>query len=60
MEIILIVLTGVLFGTLLVTAYALGFQRGSKKDIKEGVDLTEQNAQFVKDMLAWKNYGGKL
>lgn len=58
MEIILIVLTGVLFGTLLVVAYSLGYQRGLKKEVKEGVDVTEQNAQFIKDMLAWRNYKG--
>lgn len=58
MEIILIMLTGVLFGTLLVVAYSLGYQRGLKKEVKEGVDVNEQNAQFIKDMLAWRNYKG--
>ena len=59
MELILIVLTGVLTGALLVGAYFLGYKAGSEKETREGVAVTEQNAELIKEMLEWKNYGGK-
>ena len=59
MEIVLIILTGVLTGTLLVSAYYLGYSQGIKKEQpKEGLELTEDNAELIKNMLAWRNYRG--
>ena len=58
MEIILIILTGTLMGALNFGFFCLGYYiRGNRQD--EGVKLTKDNADFVKEMMEWRMYGGE-
>lgn len=59
MEIILIVLCGTLMGAFNVGFFLLGYYLRGRKQNEEGVQLTKQNAEFVDEMIRWRNYGGK-
>ena len=58
MEIILTILTGTLMGAFNFGFFCLGYYYHSKREPQEGVTLTKDNADFVKEMMNWKNYGG--
>ena len=58
MEIILTILTGTLMGAFNFGFFCLGYYYHSKRETQEGVTLTKDNADFVKEMMNWKNYGG--
>lgn len=58
MEIILIILTGTLLGAFNFLFFCLGFYvRGKRND--DAVKLTKENAEFVKQMMEWRTYGGE-
>ena len=59
MELILIVLTGILMGAFNFGFFLLGAYYQSKKESENGMELTKDNAEFVREMMDWKNYGGK-
>jgi len=58
MNLILIVLTGVLMGAFNFGFFCLGYYVRSKKP-EEGMKLTKENADFVKEMMNWRMYGGE-
>ena len=52
-------LCGILMGAFNFGFFCLGYYYHSRKEPQEGVKLTKENADFVKEMMEWKNYGGK-
>lgn len=38
--------------------FLLGYHLGGKKTTQDGVTLTEQNQEFVKEMAKWRAFGG--
>ena len=59
MNFILIMLCGILMGAFNFLCFCLGYYYHSKTEHEEGMALTKDNADFVKEMMEWKNYGGK-
>jgi hypothetical protein len=59
MEIILVMLCGILMGAFNFGFFCLGYYCHSRKEPQEGVKLTKENAEFIKGMMDWRNYGGK-
>lgn len=59
MNLILIILTGILMGAFNLGFFMLGYYVKSKRPDNDGMTLTKDNAEFVKEMMEWKNYGGK-
>lgn len=59
MEIMLVLLCGTLMGAFNVGFFLLGYYLRGRKQNEEGVQLTKQNAEFVDEMIRWRNYGGK-
>lgn len=55
MELILLFLTATLMGGLFIGFFCLGYWVRSKKP-DEGMELTKDNKEFVKEMLEWRNY----
>lgn len=58
MEILLIVLIGTLMGAFNFGFFCLGYYIRGKKP-EEGMQLTKDNAEFVKEMMNWRMYGGE-
>lgn len=58
MNIILIFLCGILMGAFNVAFFFLGYFVRSKKQVEDGVTLTKENADFIDEMMRWRNYGG--
>ena len=59
MNIILIILTGTLMGAFNFGFFLLGYHFGMKKVPEEGVTVTKDNQDFIKEMMAWRSYGGE-
>lgn len=60
MEIILIILTGTIVSAFFMFAFFLGIKVGKEHKKDDGLVLTEDNKEFVKEMAEWRNYfGGK-
>ena len=59
MEIILIVLTSAIISAFFIGFFLLGYYVRDKKPNNEGVTVTEQNKEFIEEMMRWRNYGGK-
>lgn len=58
MNLILIVLCGVLMGAFNFAFFCLGYYFHSKKPVEDGVELTKDNADFIEEMMKWRQYGG--
>ena len=60
MEIILIILTGTILGAFFIGFFFLGYYLGSKntKENQDGLVVTENNKDFVKDMALWRQFNG--
>ena len=58
MELILIVLVSVFMGAFNFGFFLLGYYVHSKVETKEGIELTKDNAEFVNEMMKWRQYGG--
>ena len=60
MEIILIILTGAILGAFFVGFFFLGYYLGSKKskENQDGLVVTENNKEYVKDMALWRQFNG--
>lgn len=58
MELILIFLVSILMGAFNFGFFLLGYHLGGKKTTQDGVTLTEQNQEFVKEMAKWRAFGG--
>lgn len=60
MEIALIVLTSAVLGAFFVGFFFLGYYLGSKntEKSKDGLKVTENNKDFVKDMALWRSFNG--
>lgn len=59
METVLTLLTGVLMGAFNFGFFCLGYYLGTRKKPEDGMELTEKNAEFVKEMMNWRMYGGE-
>lgn len=58
MELILLFLTATLMGALFIGFFCLGYWVRSKKP-DDGLELNKSNKDFIREMVEWKNYGGK-
>lgn len=58
MEMLLILLCSVIFGSFSFGFFCLGYYVRSKKPTNEGLTITEQNKEFVEEMAKWRNYFG--
>lgn len=60
MEIILIILTGAILGAFFIGFFFLGYYLGSKKskENQEGLVVTDNNKEYVKDMALWRQFNG--
>ena len=58
MNIILIILCGILMGAFNFAFFLLGYYLRSKKPVEDGVTVTKDNAEFIEEMMRWRNYGG--
>ena len=60
MEIILIILTGAILGSFFIGFFFLGYYLGSKntKENQDGLVVTENNKEYVKDMALWRQFNG--
>ena len=60
MEIALIVLTSAVLGAFFVVFFFLGYYLGSKntEKSKDGLKVTENNKEYVKDMALWRQFNG--
>ena len=59
MEIILILLTSAIMGALFMGFFMLGYYVRGKKTSEDGLTLTENNKEYVEEMMRWRNYGGR-
>ena len=59
MNIILIFLTGTLMGAFNFAFYLYGVHVGSSKQKEDGVTVTKENENFIKEMMEWRSYGGE-
>lgn len=59
MNIILIFLTGTLMGAFNFAFYLYGVHVGSAKQKEDGVTVTKENENFIKEMMEWRSYGGE-
>ena len=60
MTIALILLAGILMGAFNIGFFILGYYVRSKKPSDEGVTVTNQNKEFIEEMMRWKNYNGGM
>jgi hypothetical protein len=58
MNLILIVLCGVMMGAFNFGFFCLGYYVKSKQPADDGVKLTKDNADFIEEMMKWRQYGG--
>ena len=56
MEIILIILAGILMGAFNFGFFLLGYYVRSKKKEEDAVVVTEENRDFIEEMMKWRNY----
>ncbi len=59
MNLILIILTSILMGAFNFGFFLIGYHLGAKKVPEEGVTVTKDNQDFIKEMMAWRSYGGE-
>lgn len=59
MELILIILCGILMGAFNFGFLVLGYYIRSKKPNEDGVRLTQNNKDVIRNMVDWMNYTGK-
>lgn len=59
MNLILIVLCGILMGAFNFGFFCLGYYVRDKKKDDDVLEVTNKNAESVKKMMEWMNYGGK-
>ena len=59
MNLILIILCGILMGAFNLGFFMLGYYLRSKKPDDKTVELTKDNAEAVKELMRWMNYGGE-
>jgi len=59
MNAILIILCGILMGAINLGFFMFGYYIHSKKPNDEGITVTQQNKEFIEEMLKWRNYGGR-
>lgn len=58
MNLILIVLCGILMGAFNFGFFILGYYVHSKKQPENGVVATNENKDFIEEMMKWRNYNG--
>ena len=58
MNFILIMLVGTLMGAFNFGFFLLGYYVRTKREPKEGIELNKNNAEFIDEMMKWRNYGG--
>lgn len=58
METVLILLAGILMGAFNVTFFCLGYYVRSKKPMDDGLTVSENNKEFIEEMMQWKNFKG--
>lgn len=56
MNLLLIILCGILMGAVNFGFFLLGYYVRSKKKDENAMEINEQNAEAIKDMLNWMNY----
>ncbi len=56
MNLILIFLTGTLMGAFNLAFYLYGVHVGKKKSQEDGVTVTKENQDFIKQLMEWRNY----
>ena len=58
MELLLICLVSVFMGAFNFAFFLLGYHVRTKVEPKDGIELSKDNAEFVDEMMKWRNYGG--
>ena len=58
MNLVLIILTGTLMGAFNFGFFLLGYYLGTKKESQDGITVTKDNKDFIKEMMAWRSYDG--
>lgn len=56
MQVILIVLCGILMGAFNFAFFCFGYYVRGKKQPDDAVELTKENAEFIKEMMDWRAY----
>lgn len=59
MNLILIVLCGILMGAFNFGFFCLGYYVRDKKKDDDALEVTNDNAEVVKGLADWLNYGGR-
>jgi hypothetical protein len=59
MELALILLVGTLMGAFNFGFFCLGYYVRDKKNDDDVLEVTNENAESVKKIMEWMNYGGK-
>lgn len=63
MTVILIILTGLIFGALFTYAFYLGMRYQAEidkeKKNEDALTITERNREGIKELYEWLNYGGR-
>ena len=59
MQVIFIVLCGILMGAFNLGFFMLGYYVRDKKPEENAVELTKDNAEALKEIMRWVNYGGE-
>lgn len=59
MNLILIVLCSILMGAFNFAFYLYGVHVGSKRTKEDGVTVTKENEDFIREMMEWRSYGGE-
>lgn len=58
MNFILIILCGILMGAFNFAFFCFGYYVRSRKPDEDGLKMTKENAEFIDEMMRWRNYGG--
>ena len=45
-------------GAFNIAFFLLGYHVRTKVEPKDGIELSKDNAEFVDEMMKWRNYGG--
>ena len=56
MNVILIFLCGILMGAFNFAFFLLGYYVREKKPSEDGIKLTKENAEFIDEMMKWRQY----
>lgn len=54
-----IIITGVIMSAFLFASFCLGYYYANSVKKEDGLTVTEQNKEFIKQMQEWRNFDGR-